>query len=499
MTTIIRLPDPCLVVLVGASGAGKSHWASAQFGARPGGRGAPSGPIASGEPVVSVVSSDGLRAVVGQGEHDLRASKDAFDVLELIVERRCRRKLTTVVDTTGLDERWRGRWLALARRFGLPAHVVVFTTPDKLCRSRNRQRARPVPSKTLTAQLQAVAAVHPVLAAEGWDGIHPGESDVALVPPDLVSAPAAARRQQEDPMPLDFGLQISRFDWPGGAAETAAQLASVAADAEAAGFASIWVMDHFLQIPTVGREWEDMLEAYTTLGYLAGRTTTVRLGTLVTGVTYRNIAHLAKIVATLDVLSGGRAMCGIGAAWFEREHTLYGWDFPPIGRRYEMLEDALELLPLMWGPGSPAFSGRTISVPEATCYPRPLQSHVPIWVGGSGERRTLRLVARYADGCNLFGDAATVRHKVEVLHGHCADADRDPAEIRVSHLSTASIIGPGDLRPHPGAATVEEQVGRYRALAEAGVQTAIVNIPDLATDPAALPRFAEVVAEFGST
>jgi F420-dependent oxidoreductase-like protein len=325
-------------------------------------------------------------------------------------------------------------------------------------------------------------------------------ADVLLVPPALVAAPAAARRQQEDPMPLDFGLQIPRFDWPGGPAETAERLASLAAEAEAAGFTSIWLMDHFLQIPMAGREWEDMLESYTTLGFLAGRTTTARLGTLVTGVTYRNIAHLAKIVATLDVLSGGRAMCGLGAAWFEREHTLYGWELPSVGRRYEMLEDALELLPLMWGPGSPTFAGRTISVPEATCYPRPLQSHVPVWVGGSGERRTLRLVARYADGCNLFGNAATVRHKVEVLHAHCADVDRDPAEIRVSHLSSVSIVDTdadaGVPRPHANAGTVEEQVGRYRELAEAGVQTAIVNMPDLATNPTALPRFAEVITAF---
>ena len=479
---VLRLPDPCVVVLVGASGSGKSHWATAQFG--------------SDER--RVVSSDGLRAVVGQGEHDLRASKDAFDVLELIVERRCRRKLTTVVDTTGLDAGWRSRWLALARRNGLPAHVVVFTTPDKVCRARNKQRSRPVPSKTLTGQLQAVAEVGPALAAEDWDGIHSAAevTGVALVPPSLLDAPAAARRQQENPMPLDFGLQISRFNWPGGPAETAERLASVAAEAEEAGFTSIWVMDHFLQIPVVGREWEDMLESFTTLGFLAGRTTTARLGTLVTGVTYRNIAHLAKIVATLDVLSGGRAMCGIGAAWFEREHTLYGWDFPPVGRRYELLEDALELLPLMWGPGSPAFKGRTIDVPEAICYPRPLQSHVPIWVGGSGERRTLRLVARHADGCNLFGDAATVRHKVSVLHRHCADADRDPSEIRVSHLSTASVVATEAERPHADAGTVEEQTGRYRELAEAGVQTAIISIPDLGTNPEALPRFAEVITAF---
>ena len=120
--------------------------------------------------------------------------------------------------------------------------------------------------------------------------------------------------------------------------------------------------------------------------------------------TYRNLAQLGKQVATLDVLSGGRAFCGLGLAWHQREHELYGWDFPPVAERYERLEDALELFPLLWGPGSPRFEGRTITVPEAVCYPRPIQERIPIIVGGSGEQRTLRLVARHADGCNLFGD-----------------------------------------------------------------------------------------------
>jgi F420-dependent oxidoreductase-like protein len=257
----------------------------------------------------------------------------------------------------------------------------------------------------------------------------------------------------------------------------------VAAVAEEAGFASIWVMDHFLQIPSVGPHWEDMLDSYSTLAFMAARTGTARLGTLVTGVTYRNIAHLAKIVATLDVLSGGRAVCGIGAAWFEREHRAYGWPFPPLSDRYAMLEDALELLPLMWGKGARAYTGRTIEVTEAVCYPRPLQEKVPILVGGSGERRTLRLVARHADACNLFGDPATVRRKVEVLHRHCATEGRDPADVAVTILSTAD------------APTVADHVGRYRQFAEAGVQTAIVSFPDL-TDPGTLTRFGEVIDAF---
>jgi alkanesulfonate monooxygenase SsuD/methylene tetrahydromethanopterin reductase-like flavin-dependent oxidoreductase (luciferase family) len=251
-----------------------------------------------------------------------------------------------------------------------------------------------------------------------------------------------------------------------------------------------------VQIPQIGREWEDMLESHTTLGYLAGVTERIRLGTLVTGVTYRNVAHLAKIVATLDVLSAGRAMCGIGAAWFEREHHLYGWDFPPRAERYARLEDALELLPLMWGPGAPRFEGRTTTVPEAVCYPRPLQEHIPILVGGSGERRTLRLVARHADACNLLGDPGTVRHKLAVLHEHCAAEGRDPAAITVTHLGPGRVIAPGAPRTGPGAATVEEHVGRFRELAEAGVQTAIVGLSD-AEGAESVSRFAEVIAAFG--
>src|SRR5215207_2753577 len=413
----MRLPDPCLVVLVGATAAGKSHWAAEWF--------APD----------QVVSSDRLRAVVGLGERDQRAGGDAFEVLELIVAKRMRR----------------AAWRALGERHDVPVHAVVFAPPEKVVRERNRAREQPVPPKVVAAQLREVAGVEAALAGEGFAAVHP--------------------------------------------AATASTLADVARAAEDAGFTSLWLMDHFLQIPQVGREWEDMLESYTTLGYLAGVTERIRLGTLVTGVTYRNIAHLAKLVATLDVLSGGRALCGVGAAWFEREHRLYGWDFPPLRERFARLEDALELLPLMWGPGSPRFEGRTITVSEATCYPRPLQERIPILVGGSGERRTLRLVARHADACNLFGDAATVRRKLAVLREHCAAEGRDASAINITHLAAARVIGAAEPREGPGAATAEEHVGRYRELAEAGVETAIVSLRD-ASGAEPVARFAEVIEAF---
>jgi F420-dependent oxidoreductase-like protein len=461
---VIRLPDPCLVVLVGASSAGKSHWAARWFTAD------------------SIISSDRLRAVVGRGEHDQRASKDAFEVLDLVVDKRLRRGLTTVVDSTALESERRRAYLSAAARHRVPAYAVLFAPDEEVSRARNRVRAVPVPAKVLASQLRATDSLQSTIGDEGFTSVL-APSDVTLVPPPFVTAPESAVRQKEHPMPLEFGLQISRFTWPGGAEEIGPRLASIAPAAEAAGFTSIWVMDHFLQIPGVGREWEEMLDSYTTLGYLAAVTSHARLGVLVTGITYRNLAHLGKIVATLDVLSGGRAMCGLGAAWFAREHKLYGWDFPPARRRYEMLEDALELLPLMWGPGSPSFHGRTIDVPEAICYPRPLQERIPILIGGSGERKTLRLVARYADACNLFGEPDTIRHKIDVLRNHCAAVDRDPSEITITQLSSVNY------------GSSEELIGRYRELADAGVQQAIVSLADLA-DPGAVERFADVIAAF---
>ena len=461
----LRLPSPCLVVLIGPSGAGKSAWAADQFRAD------------------QVVSTDRLRALVGEGEHDQRAGTDAFAVLDLVLERRLQRRLTTVIDSLGLDAERRARWRAAAERAGLACHAVVFDTDPKECRARNKARGSPVPSRVLTAQIRSFAEQRAALAEEGFAGVH-AAAPVRLVAAALFDTPAFAAAQEEDPMSLTFGLQIPRFTWEGGAAELRPKLAAIACAAEASGFESLWVMDHFVQIPVVGREWEDMLDSYTTLGYLAGVTDRVRLGALVTGVTYRNVAHLGKIVATLDVLSGGRAVCGIGAAWFEKEHRAYGWDFPPLRERFALLEDALEVLPLLWGPGSPSFTGRVVEVPEAICYPRPLQERIPILVGGSGERRTLRLVAQYADACNLFGNPATVAHKVEVLHRHCADVGRDPAEVTVTNLYT--------VRPE---ATVDELVGHLRQYAEAGLQTAIVNLPDL-DSPAPVERLAEVIEAF---
>lgn len=491
---MIRVPATGLVVLAGPPASGKSTWAATWF--RPD----------------QVVSSDRLRALVGEGEHDQRASADAFEVLDLVVERRVKRGLLTIVDSLGSDKKRRRRWIELAREHGRPVLAVAFDTPAEECRARNRAREDAVPAAFLTQSLRSWPTLRDMLDHDGFDAVVPA-ADVQIVPTAMLAAEAHSRRQEEDPVTLEFALQVPRFAWPGGPAETNERLRAIATAAEDAGFRSMWVMDHFLQIPQVGREWEDMLDSYTTLGFLAGVTRRLELGVLVTGVTYRNVAHLAKIVATLDVLSGGRAWCGLGAAWFAREHELYGWPFPPLAERYALLEDALRLLPLMWGPGSPPFEGSVVSVPETICYPRPLQEHVPVMIGGSGERKTLRLVAQYADACNLFGDAATVQHKVEVLRRHCDDVGRDPAEVLVTHLSTALTGGtradvdaaverlrPKRATPEAYAAavnagTVDDHVGRFRELADAGVQLAIVNLPDL-TDEAPVTRFGEIIERF---
>lgn len=481
------------MVLIGPSGAGKSTWAHDHLVAK------------------HVVSSDAFRAVVGVDEHDQRAGTDAFDLVDLVVERRLKRGLVTVVDTLGTDDGRRDGWLAAARKHKRRCHAVVFDTPEKECRARNKARPRPLPSKVLTAQFARHQIVVDALTDDGFDAIDTA-GPAQIVPLPFIRADASCATQKEDPVTIEFGLQLPRFDFEGetGVGDT---LATIAVQAEEAGFTSIWVMDHFQQIPQVGRPWDPMLDSYTTLGFLAGVTSKVRLGTLVTGITYRNVAHLGKIIATLDVLSGGRANCGLGAAWFAQEHTDYGWEFPPIGERYDILEDALELLPLLWGPGQPAFDGRVIKIPKAICYPRPVQDRIPVLVGGSGETKTLRLVARHADACNLFGEADIVARKVDVLRGHCATEGRDIDDISVTQLGSVLVgtdeadvsarvaaFAPDGVNPHDvanrfNAATVDDHIGRFRELADAGVQQAIVSMPDIEAD-GSIERFSPIIEAF---
>ena len=230
---------------------------------------------------------------------------------------------------------------------------------------------------------------------------------------------------------MRVGLHVVRFDWPGAPASIAGVLGDLAETAEQVGLANISVMDHWFQMEGMAPASDPMLEAYTTLAFLAARTSTVRLGALVTGVAYRYPGLLAKIVTTLDVLSGGRAQLGIGAAWYEREHRGLGVPFPPVAERFERLEETLQICLQMWSEDDGPYQGTHYQLVETLCSPRPVsRPHPPILIGGSGERKTLRLVAQYADACNLFAaDPAMVAHKLEVLRGHCADLGRDESTI----------------------------------------------------------------------
>jgi F420-dependent oxidoreductase-like protein len=231
---------------------------------------------------------------------------------------------------------------------------------------------------------------------------------------------------------MKLAVHCSNLTWPGGPTALAGTLAEVARTADEGGVTTLTMMDHWFQMEQLGGPPEPMLEGYTSLGFLAGQTSRIELGLLVTGVTYRHPGLLAKIVTTLDVLSGGRAMLGIGAAWYEREHLGLGVPFPPVSERFERLEEGLQIAQLMFAADGGTFAGKHYRLEEAANVPAPLRPGGPrILVGGSGEKKTLRLVAQYADACNLFGfEPDEMRHKIEVLDRHCEDVGRDPGEVQ---------------------------------------------------------------------
>ncbi|HTF34159.1 MAG TPA: LLM class F420-dependent oxidoreductase [Myxococcota bacterium] len=271
---------------------------------------------------------------------------------------------------------------------------------------------------------------------------------------------------------MRIGLQIPSFSWAGSPASIRGKLSEIARTAEDAGFASVWVMDHFFQIPPVGPAEQEMLEGYSTLSYLAGVTERVKLGTLVTGVTYRHPGVLAKTVTTLDVLSGGRAYLGIGAAWFDREHHGLGVPFPALRERFERLEEALRIVKQFWSGKPTPFEGTHYHLSETLGSPPPLtRPHPPILIGGMGEKKTLRLVARYADACNLFAfvGAAALGQKLDVLRRHCELERRPYEEIEKTTLGTANLAkhSPKDL------------VAQLRELGRLGIGHAIFNFPNV--------------------
>ncbi|MGI5355602.1 LLM class F420-dependent oxidoreductase [Streptomyces sp. CA-252508] len=286
---------------------------------------------------------------------------------------------------------------------------------------------------------------------------------------------------------MKLGLTCPRFVWPGGDAAIAARFADVVRGAEDAGADSFWVMDHLFQIPNFGVTEDPMPEAYSILSYAAALTRRVTLGTLVTCVTYRQPGLLLKQVTTLDVLSGGRAVLGIGAGFHEEEHRGLGFRLPPVAERFERLEETLRIAKRMWSAEDTPYEGkhyrlaRTLNSPQSLTRPHP-----PILIGGSGEKRTLRLVARYGDACNLF-HGADVRHKLAVLRAHC-EAERRPYEAieKTLHMRV------------PDGRSVDESVQLCGELAEQGIDHVIVAMPDPSTD-ASLTHLAELARQVRGT
>jgi F420-dependent oxidoreductase-like protein len=285
--------------------------------------------------------------------------------------------------------------------------------------------------------------------------------------------------------PITLDLHITNFNFPGVPAERLFErVAEMASTAEASGFSSISVMDHLHQIPGVGPPHHWMLEGNMALAALATQTKRVSLGLLVGGVTYRNPALLAKMTTTLDVITGGRAILGLGAAWFEDEHRAYGFRFPPLKERFEHLEDALRIARAMFSEERATVEGTHHQVREAMNNPRPLRGDIPIVVGGSGERKTLRLVAEYADGCNVFGDVDHVRHLLGVLDGHCEAVGRDPAEITRTRMATVVIA------PTEEAAQRKREALAALGVPEARLASAFVGTPQTIAEQA--QAFADV-------
>jgi F420-dependent oxidoreductase-like protein len=273
---------------------------------------------------------------------------------------------------------------------------------------------------------------------------------------------------------VKLGLQISRFRWPGGPPQLAQTLAQIARAADDAGYASIWLMDHFFQISSIAKPEEEMLEAYTTLGFLAAHTRQARLGTLVTGVHHRHPGILVKQVTTLDVLSEGRAWLGIGAGWYERESKGLGVPFPPLKERFERLEETLKIAHHMWrGDTSPVY-GKHVQFAEPINSPAPIsQPHPPILIGGGGEKKTLRLVARYADACNIFAryPKRDLQRKLGKLRQYSEQEGRSYDAIEKSTLTQWDPV-----RKSP-----QEIVDQLGELREIGFDTVIASVKGVET------------------
>ncbi len=277
---------------------------------------------------------------------------------------------------------------------------------------------------------------------------------------------------------MRLGLQVPNFTWPNGQENLGDTFGLIAQRAERAGFYSMWVMDHFFQIRNVGPAENEMLESYSALAFAAGHTNRIKLGTMVTGVTYRHPGLLVKTVTTLDVLSHGRAYLGIGAAWNEEEHRGLGVPFPSVSERFERLEETLQIAHQMWSGNEKPFEGKHYQLARPLNSPRAVQKpHPPILIGGSGERKTLRLVAQYGDGCNLFarlGDGQ-LKHKLDVLRDHCQSIGRPYEEIEKTTLDSFRLSRDGSNGSMTPAAAIEH----FASLAAMGIDQAIFSMPNV--------------------
>jgi F420-dependent oxidoreductase-like protein len=288
-------------------------------------------------------------------------------------------------------------------------------------------------------------------------------------------------------VPITLDLHLPNFNYPDTPPEKVFdKLIEIATTAEANGFSSVSLMDHLHQIFMVGPPQNYMFDGNTMLAAIAARTEKLTLGTLVGGVTYRNPALLAKITTTLDIISGGRAWCGIGAAWFEGEHLAYGYDFPSLGTRFEYMEEALQILRAMFTQEQATVRGEHFHVEDAYNNPKPLRGDIPILIGGSGEKKTLRMVAQYGDGCNLFGDADRLRHLLGVLEGHCERLGRDMSEITKTAMGTVVI-----------APTMEGAQQKLEVLKAAGLPPERIPMITLG-DPDTIGEAAEKLKEAGA-
>ncbi len=280
---------------------------------------------------------------------------------------------------------------------------------------------------------------------------------------------------------MRLGVQVSNFTWPEGPTQLGATFGRIAEEADGAGFASFWVMDHFFQISMIGPAENDMLEGYSALALAAARTKNIKLGTLVTGVTYRHPGILIKTATTLDVLSGGRAYLGIGAAWNEEEHRGLGIPYPPVAERFERLEETLQLAHQMWAGDERPFAGKHYQLDRPLNSPQALQRpHPPILIGGSGEKKTLRLVAQYADACNLFaapGAEGELRRKLDILRGHCEAVRRPYEAIQKTAIYNLNVTRDG----RDGSVTPQATVEQLAAMADLGMDEIILSMPNVIT------------------